>query len=115
MPGVVGGDGDVDPLAAVVQGVLQTLGERQREYPGGGRAPGVPRAPGEGGGGDGGLRHGGREQRHQGDQPHQLQREPPDLHHHDTRMIIITLMSLITPMSLGVSSLAPEYSHCDAN
>ena len=38
--GVVGGDGDVDPLAAVVHRVLQTLTQRQREDPGAGRAHG---------------------------------------------------------------------------
>ena len=49
--GVVGGDRDVDPLAAVVHRVLQTLAQRQREDPGAGRGHGdCPRVPGHRGG-----------------------------------------------------------------
>ena len=49
--GVVGGNGDVDPLAAVVHRVLQTLAQRQREDPGTGRGHGhCLRVPGHGGG-----------------------------------------------------------------
>ena len=86
MAGVVGGDGDVDPLAAVVHRVLEALRQWQGEYAGAGRAHGdVPRVPGHGGHGggqgprpgagavqvrhlDGGLRPGVREQRQQREQ-----------------------------------------------
>ena len=87
MAGVVGGDGDVHPLAAVVHRVLETLGEREGEYPGAGGAHGhgAPRVPGHGGGQgpgpgagavqvrhlDGGLRPRVGEQRQQRDQRHQ--------------------------------------------
>ena len=94
MAGVVGGDGDVDPLAAVVHRVLETLGQRQREYAGAGRAHGdLPRVPGHRGHGGGqgprpgagavqvrhldrGLRPGDGEQ---GQQREQRDQEP---HHH---------------------------------
>ena len=100
MAGVVGGDGDVDPLTAVVHRVLEALGQRQREYAGAGRAHGhVPRVPGHRGHGggqgprpgagavqvrhlDGRLRPGVREQSQQRDQRDQ----EPYRHHPDVNV-----------------------------